>query len=44
MRKSKPGTYTFETWGDACDFCRKNELPTEVINNVYLNYKVTITN
>ena len=27
MRKSKPGTYTFNTWGDASKFCQKNELP-----------------
>ena len=44
LRRSKPGTYTFDTWGDASQFCQKNELPVEDIENVYLNYKVTIEN
>ena len=42
VRKSKPGTYTFDTWGEASKFCQKNGLPIEDIDNVYLNYKVTI--
>ena len=44
MIKSKPGTYVFDTWGEACKFCGKNSLPIDDIENVYLTYKVTITN
>ena len=40
--KAKPGTYTFDNWGDACTFCQENRLPIEDIDNVYLNYKVKI--
>ena len=38
----KPGTYTFNTWSDAAEFCEDNGLPLEDIEAVYKIYKVII--
>ena len=39
----KPGTYIFNTWGEASDFCQENGLPIDDIETVYRTYRVTIS-
>ena len=42
MKKADKGTYYFDTWGDASQFCQDNTLPVEKIINVYKTYQVII--
>ena len=44
LGKAGAGTYFFDSWSKASEFCEINRLPVDCIEAVYTTYKVTITN